>query len=179
MQGLHRLFWCMKHSVSGETELCQMWGDGHLCRLRATSNLALVKKVQKNKKSCWQIRITVVSYQLLRRKRRNNRGWEIQPVRESRKAIRGRNQKDEKSTWQTRKTLIKYQSCCKRDKATQPGTTWEVRKSFKKSLKKYLTSTKRCAKITKPMRTANGTNEKMNLDNWTVTTLKIHLSVIL
>ena len=35
----------------------------------------------------------------------------------------------------------------------------------KKSLKKYLTSTKRCAKITKPTRTANGTNEKMNLDN--------------
>ena len=38
-------------------------------------------------------------------------------------------------------------------------------KELRKSLKKYLTSTKRCAKITKPTRTANGTNEKMNLDN--------------
>ena len=51
----------------------------------------------------------------------------------------------------------------------QSNTAWyDLRSSKelrKKSLKKYLTSTKRCAKITKPMRTANGTNEKMNLDN--------------
>ena len=43
------------------------------------------------------------------------------------------------------------------------------KRDFKKSWKKYLTSTKRCAKMIELSRERSG----RNLDNWTVTTLKI------
>ena len=79
--------------------------------------------------------------------------------------IRGRNQKDEKKYLTNRKDFDRISELLRK---RQSNTVWYDLRSLKelqKSLKKYLTSTKRCAKITKPTRTANGTNEKMNLDN--------------
>ena len=144
------------YSCSGEQNRCSF----SLSDSETTNRIKMSAEITKNKG--WLLQNEMVLYQPLQRKAA------------AASLPKGRAQVRIQKSWKKYLTDAKESGmisdvAVRKKWPQRVSTSAESLRAYKKSWKKYLTSTKRCAKMIELLRERSG----RNLDNWTVTTLKI------